>query len=271
MRDLRERFKRLIKKLARVYLRLFSMIEGPELEPSLFHSHYLSARATESARKRARGCLRGDVLDVGAGTGSGLKFLAEGSQYYPTDIDSARDYRDTTISRKGVALAKVCSVYDIDYADNRFDACMALNLLEHLEDPDRAVAEMRRVVKPDGLVFLLVPFYFPVHGYPNDYWRWTPLGLRLWLQNRGIEPIDCFPCGKTVHAILLNLNLFLRNGIYCSGYYPTRLRLALFVLLRPLLTLLFFFNNIAGLMIGALDKSTHCPILVCAIGHNRKP
>ncbi len=254
----------------RKYLKLFAHIEGPELEPTMFHSHYLSARATAATRQTLQSLLYGDVLDVGAGTGYGKRLLPDNANYFPTDIDGARDYRDKSLTRNGVALAKHCSVYHIDYLDNRFDGCLALSLFEHLEQPDKAIAEIRRVVKDNGLIVLMVPFSFPIHGYPADYWRWTVEGLKRFLGGHGAQVIDCFACGKSIHSIALNLNLFLREGMILEGHKPSTPRLFFYVIIRPFLTLLFFLINALALMLGAFDKSTTLPILICAVGRNIK-
>jgi SAM-dependent methyltransferase len=63
-------------------------------------------------------------------------------------------------------------------ADGRFDAVVAEMVLEHVVDPFRAAAEMQRVCKQGGLIVVTVPFCFPWHGIPLDFYRCTPSGLR---------------------------------------------------------------------------------------------
>src|SRR5437867_3375661 len=48
-----------------------------------------------------------------------------------------------------------------------------LALLEHVEDPERVVAELHRVLKPNGQVDVVVPFCHPYHAYPADYSRFS--------------------------------------------------------------------------------------------------
>jgi SAM-dependent methyltransferase len=55
---------------------------------------------------------------------------------------------------------------------------IALDTLEHVERPWEAMAEIQRVLKPGGIAILTSVMRFPIHGYPNDYWRFTPEGLR---------------------------------------------------------------------------------------------
>jgi SAM-dependent methyltransferase len=51
-------------------------------------------------------------------------------------------------------------------------------VLEHVQRPLNAVVEFARVLRPGGLLHVVVPFCHPFHEYPRDYQRWTLDGLR---------------------------------------------------------------------------------------------
>ena len=53
-----------------------------------------------------------------------------------------------------------------------FDTVVALEVLEHVRNPDACLAEIDRVLRPDGRVLLTVPFVAPLHQLP-----WTRLAL----------------------------------------------------------------------------------------------
>ena len=88
---------------------------------------------------------------------------------------------------KGVDL--VASAYDIPFEDNSFEIVLCLSVLEHLEDPKKALREMHRVLKPNGTILVSVPFMFPIHESPNDFWRFTKYGLKK-LFEKGWEIIE---------------------------------------------------------------------------------
>jgi len=49
------------------------------------------------------------------------------------------------------------SIYETSYADNTFDLVFLLEVLEHLDYPDKALMELARIIKPDGYLVLGVP------------------------------------------------------------------------------------------------------------------
>jgi SAM-dependent methyltransferase len=53
-------------------------------------------------------------------------------------------------------------------------------VLEHVEgNPQQAVDEILRVLKPGGVMVCATVLVYPIHGYPSDFWRFTPEGLKL--------------------------------------------------------------------------------------------
>lgn len=81
-----------------------------------------------------------------------------------------------------VALAPdthlIADAQDIPFVDDTFDAVLAIAVLEHVADPFRTVEEIRRVLKPGGLVYAITPFMQQVHLGRFDFTRFTALGHR---------------------------------------------------------------------------------------------
>ena len=135
------------------------------------------------------------VLDVGCGPGTITVGLAE--QVAPgtvTAVDSAPVAVEVTagiaadrrIANVQVALADVGA---LEYDDDSFDIVHAHQVLQHVVDPVRALQEMRRVCKPEGLVAARDADYQAMTWYPElaalDEWR--ALYLRVARFNGG-EP-----------------------------------------------------------------------------------
>jgi SAM-dependent methyltransferase len=79
----------------------------------------------------------------------------------------------------------------VPVADESFDAVLSTQVLEHVEDPALYLSECFRVLRPGGRMLLSTHGIFVYHPDPDDYWRWTPAGLRRALREAGFE-IDRF-------------------------------------------------------------------------------
>jgi ubiquinone/menaquinone biosynthesis C-methylase UbiE len=77
----------------------------------------------------------------------------------------------------------------LKFNDESFNAAVCWSVLEHVPHPQVAIRELYRVLKPGALIWVQLPFLFPYHASPNDFWRVTPSGLRIWMQD--FEEIAC--------------------------------------------------------------------------------
>lgn len=76
----------------------------------------------------------------------------------------------------------VGDIHELPLEDNSVDAIICVSILEHVEDPWKAMREMYRVLKPGGYLYLYVPFlfyYHPEKGYYEDFFRFTRDGVKL--------------------------------------------------------------------------------------------
>jgi SAM-dependent methyltransferase len=73
----------------------------------------------------------------------------------------------------------VCDAHDLPFFEGSFDAVVITAVLEHVVDPARVVAELRRVLEPGGLVYAETPFLQRVHEGAYDFTRFSLSGHRL--------------------------------------------------------------------------------------------
>jgi len=138
--------------------------------------------------------------------------------------------------RPGPGVDVVGSVYDLPFEDNEFDIVLCMVVMEHLEDPQRAIKEMKRVLKVGGKVLVSVPFMFPMHDTPGDYWRFTKYGLKMLFKDWDILEVSAETDMNETFAVILQ-----RVG-YQATFYMNRLMkvcifsLAAFVAWMPRLT-----------------------------------
>jgi len=81
------------------------------------------------------------------------------------------------------------------------DVLVMADVLEHVQQPFDAAREIGRILKPGGTALLVVPFFYPIHDRPHDYFRFTEYGLRLLFSR--LEIIDLERRGNWLEALLL--------------------------------------------------------------------
>jgi SAM-dependent methyltransferase len=80
----------------------------------------------------------------------------------------------------------VGDIHELPFEDNSQDAIICIAVLEHVEEPHKAVKELFRVLKPGGYCFIYVPFLYYYHaheGYYKDFFRYTKDGLEYLTDN----------------------------------------------------------------------------------------
>jgi SAM-dependent methyltransferase len=85
-------------------------------------------------------------------------------------LDKVPDYKPDIVG----------DIQDLPLDDNSVDAFICIAILEHVEEPQKAVREMYRVLKPGGYCFIYIPFlyyYHPMQGYYKDFYRFTYDGV----------------------------------------------------------------------------------------------
>ncbi len=114
---------------------------------------------------------RGRVLEVGCGAGRFLRALhRERSELELVGADVSR-HALTILSEASPDIeSRLVEGDALPAAPGEFDLVLAMDVLEHVSDPDRMLAEIRRVLTPEGLFHLHVP----CEADPRSLWRWLP-------------------------------------------------------------------------------------------------
>lgn len=96
------------------------------------------------------------------------------------------EHQNITYHGKQKALLNVqADAAYIPFADASFDAVICSELLEHVFQPIQVVEEAYRVLRPDGVLLLCVPFLYRIHADPYDYGRYTDYYWQRVLQETG--------------------------------------------------------------------------------------
>jgi SAM-dependent methyltransferase len=71
----------------------------------------------------------------------------------------------------------IADLNNLPFADETVSGVICKAALEHVRNPKQVIAEIRRILRPDGLIFIVVPFIVGFHAAPSDYHRWTLRGV----------------------------------------------------------------------------------------------
>jgi SAM-dependent methyltransferase len=129
------------------------------------------ARATAEAFD-----LPGPILEIGSYQVEGQQDLINLRPFFPN-----REYVGVDV-RPGPGVDSVADVERLPYANGSVGTVIAMSAFEHVPRFWRGFDEVQRVLRPDGVFLVSCPFYFHIHAYPCDYWRFTPEAFDFLLQ-----------------------------------------------------------------------------------------
>ncbi|WP_394846791.1 bifunctional 2-polyprenyl-6-hydroxyphenol methylase/3-demethylubiquinol 3-O-methyltransferase UbiG [Pendulispora brunnea] len=142
-------------------------------------SRLLGPWVAQQLEQRAGRC---NVLDVGCGAGFLANDLARRG-HHVTGLDFAAEALDVARAHDPTRSVTYChgDARSLPFADGSFDAVCAMDFLEHVEDPARIVAEVSRVLAPNGL--------FVFHTFNRNWLAWLVIikGVEWFVRN---TPVD---------------------------------------------------------------------------------
>jgi len=85
--------------------------------------------------------------------------------------------------RPGLGVDRIENVENLTIQDETVGTILIIDTLEHVENPHKALDEIYRVLKKDGIIIMTSVMNFPIHDYPGDFWRFTPEAFNLLLKD----------------------------------------------------------------------------------------
>jgi SAM-dependent methyltransferase len=92
--------------------------------------------------------------------------------------------------RRGPGVQVIGDAQALGIADASVDLVLCTEVLEHLPEPQKAIDEFERVLKPGGTLLLTTRFLFPIHDAPHDYFRYTKYGLKYLVRRFEIRELQ---------------------------------------------------------------------------------
>ncbi len=137
----------------------------------------------------------GCVLDLGCGTKPYQSLFTNATSYIGVDIEvSGHSHKDSNID----------VFYDgkvLPFENASFDSVVSFEVFEHIFNIEEVLAEVLRVLKPDGQFLISIPFAWEEHEEPYDFARYTSFGIKHVLNNAGFQVVHIIKSGTAFLAI----------------------------------------------------------------------
>lgn len=148
----------------------------------------LLRRAEEQALRGIT--LSGSVIDLGGDTHAQYRNSLQGS-FTVTTVNMDEKTSPTIFHNLETPLPIPACTYD---------HALIINVLEHIYHARQLLGESVRILKPAGSVTVIVPFLFPLHKDPSDYWRFSEETLQKMFEELELSDIRITPLGTGVFS-----------------------------------------------------------------------
>ncbi len=178
-----------------------------------------------------------DVLEIGCGRGATARFLSEhrGARVVGVELNPAVAER----ASRWLERVIVGDVAEVEVPEAAFDLVLALELVEHLPEPEAVLRKLARAVRPGGRMLLSVPnvgHHSVVRDLLAGRWDYLPVGLLCythyrffcrstledWLGRCGFDRFDIEPqrteIPDEISALAERFPIDLEN-LGCKGFY----------------------------------------------------
>ena len=140
----------------------------------------------------------GSILDIGAGVGDFL-VVCENAGWQTTGIEPSEKAKAIAI-KKGVSFAENMQ----DLPNQSFDVITMFHVLEHVPDLDFQMQELKRLLKPTGVLFIAVPNFksydakhyqkfWAAYDVPIHFWHFSKTAIQKLFQTQKMKVAEILP------------------------------------------------------------------------------
>ena len=131
------------------------------------------------------------------------------------------------------------------FRKDSFDKVIIVNSLYYFKDPLKIIENISRILKKNGKLVIITPFFYPVHDVPEDRYRFTEFGLKTILEDYFVvERIEAIGGFFNIPAVMLH-SLIKGSPLMASK--------SLQILIRILVYLILYIPYILAQLVSILD------------------
>ncbi len=150
------------------------------LKGTPLHPQWLSDRYHKNSQRALDEIEKSLIINIGSGDSKFKDMALRGNHLVQMDYPATNlqylNKPDVYADASRLPLRQGCA-----------DVVLLLEVIEHLSDPDKALAEAYHSLKAGGKLYISAPFLYPIHDAPHDYRRYTIYGLRTVLAKHGFS------------------------------------------------------------------------------------
>lgn len=150
----------------------------------LLYADYCDRKTLYEFMLRIRGYIKGRVLDFGCGK-KPYQELFDCDEYIGIDTESSGhgwlDKSGPDVFYDGIHMP---------FENESFDTVLSTQVFEHVDQIDKVLNEITRVLRVGGVLVVSVPMAEEEHEKPYDFRRFTEIGIRAYLQQYGYKCIE---------------------------------------------------------------------------------
>ncbi|WP_298417915.1 class I SAM-dependent methyltransferase [uncultured Kordia sp.] len=141
------------------------------------------------------------VLDIGCGTGDFLK-MAQEYKWNVSGVEPDDNARKIASEKTGIKIQDNNWLSEID--DHSFDAITMWHVLEHVPNLDEQIATLKRIVKPNGTIFIAVPNFkshdakhykskWAAYDVPRHLWHFSQKSIKGLFEKENLKVVKTLP------------------------------------------------------------------------------
>ncbi len=225
---------------------------------TILHPQFIINSYLQKARNEALKQITGDLIDIGCGRMSYKSFFLQKATNY-TGLDHPLVSKVYNGKTKPDILV---DIHKTSIKKDTYDSAVCFEVLEYLTNPQQALLEINRILKPTATFVLTVPFLYPIHDAPHDRYRFTKTALEELLKNAGFKIKRIEMRGSFWQFWFQSLLVYLFKSI---------MQKPVLVIFLPLIEILVIILNILSVALSQFSKkvNTDYPITTFVIAQKK--